>query len=150
MIQNRVCKDCGRSFQGGPRAYYCPSCRITRTEETNKQYKRTGPQRPLGSLDKCERCGKDYIVASGLQRFCPECRPIHSAEHDRQTGLEFYHENKDRINPPRNVKRQAGIVKCIWCGKEFMPHNRSKACSPECRRELKNKWWREYDKKRRG
>ncbi|MEN6312775.1 MAG: hypothetical protein ABFD25_00850 [Clostridiaceae bacterium] len=107
-------------------------------------HKKNGPARPLGSIDKCERCGKDYVVEGGLQRFCPECQPIHAQEYDRETGLEFYHENKDRINPYRNENRRKDPVKCKWCGKIFAPGTRSNTCSPECERLYKNKQWRKW------
>ncbi|MDT2182425.1 hypothetical protein P7H07_19215, partial [Paenibacillus larvae] len=45
-------------------------------------------------------------VNAGLQRFCPDCQPIHAAEHDRRTSLEYYTANKDTINPARNQKRR--------------------------------------------
>jgi uncharacterized Zn ribbon protein len=150
MIQDRVCKVCGRSFRGGPRAFYCPECRYTRQRDREAGYRKNGSKRPLGSIDLCERCSKEYTVVSGLQRFCPECRPIHTTEYDRETSLEFYAEYKDRINQIRNPRRQQGMINCEWCGKEFISHNRSRACSPECRRELKNKWWRDMYHKRRS
>lgn len=27
---------CGKEFPGGPRAFYCPDCRVIRTRETQK------------------------------------------------------------------------------------------------------------------
>ncbi|QHZ52293.1 hypothetical protein [Paenibacillus larvae] len=108
-LQDRTCRQCQASFQGGPRAYYCPICRAERTKKTYAEYKRRkrqGKARALGSTDTCERCGKSYVVNAGLQRFCPVCQPIHAAEHDRRTSLEFYREHKDTINPVRNQKRR--------------------------------------------
>ena len=149
MIQDRLCKTCGCSFQGGPRAYYCPECRYNRQRERQQGYKIYGSVRPLGSIDKCKRCGKDYIVNGGLQQFCSECKPVHTAEYDRTTSLEFYGQHKEKINPVRNVRRQQGIIKCVQCGKEFTAHTRKTTCSPECRRIWKNKLWAEsYNRKK--
>lgn len=145
-LLGRICRECDRSFKGGPRAYFCPDCRVERKRELWRRYvrnKRAGNVRTLGSTDKCERCGKDYTVKGGLQRFCPECQPIHAAEHDRRTSIEFYHENKERINPPRNERRRVGVRNCDWCGKEYRRTNRSLTCSDECRRLLRNKKWNE-------
>ncbi|AUS03580.1 hypothetical protein ERIC1_1c34050 [Paenibacillus larvae subsp. larvae DSM 25719] len=108
-LLTRTCRQCGNTFEGGPRAYYCPTCRAERTRKTYAEYKRRkrqGKARALGSTDTCERCGKSYVVNAGLQRFCPVCQPIHAAEHDRRTSLEFYREHKDRINPARNERRK--------------------------------------------
>jgi rubrerythrin len=27
VIRTRTCRQCGKEFQGGPRAWYCPECR---------------------------------------------------------------------------------------------------------------------------
>lgn len=110
-MQDRVCRTCQKTFKGGPRAYYCPSCRAERERESMRRYKRNkraGNIRPLGSKDECERCGGEYTVQGGNQRFCSTCQPIHNVEHDRTTSLAFYHENKERINPPRNERRKRG------------------------------------------
>lgn len=152
MIQDRVCRECGHSFKGGPRAYYCPACRVERKKEAKRQYEaraRLGTQRKLGSKDKCERCGIDYTVESGLQRFCPECQPIHNAEYDRMTALDFYHDNKERINPPRKLKRRKNSNICVMCGNVFEPINGSTTCSPKCKRLLANKRNRDARKKER-
>lgn len=49
MIQQRSCRTCGRSFEGGPRAYYCPECLTERRRESWRNYKRrkndSGPRR---------------------------------------------------------------------------------------------------------
>lgn len=149
MIQNRVCRQCGRSFQGGPRAYYCPSCRDIRRRERDNGLKKAGPVRPLGSMDICERCGKPYIVMSGLQRFCPACRPVHNREYDRKTGLAFYRENSDQINPVRNDRRRVKLRFCVICGKEFPSDGTCRnTCSDECRRKQRQEWQHRSDAKR--
>lgn len=144
MLQNRICKQCGIEFTGGPRAYYCESCRETRRMASNKEYKvrkKKGLARQIGSIDICIRCGKEYSVNAGQQRFCQDCQKDHNLEHDRITGLKYYHLNKENINPVRNIRRQNGPIKCDWCGKEFITHTRTKTCSPECSRKIKNHRW---------
>jgi len=149
MLLDRICREasCGRSFKGGPRAYYCPSCRAERQRQQkadNKRKKRLGLVRAIGSTDTCERCSKLYTVNGGNQRFCPECQPIHAAQHDRETSITFYHDNKDRTNPPRNERRRKGMKNCEWCGKEFPDRVGSpKACSEECRKQFNRKWQRD-------
>ncbi len=153
-LLDRVCKQCKAQFSGGPRAYYCPSCRKERQRQQGAAYqrrKRAGTvHRPLGSIDQCERCGQEYTVKGGLQRFCQDCQPIHAKEYDRETSIEFYHVNKERINPVRNNRRRIGLRKCEWCGAEF-DHRGTKrlTCSDECRRQLKNKKYRDrYNRKK--
>lgn len=149
MIQTRICRTCGRSFQGGPRAYYCPECRVERQRASWRDYKRrkkTGDIRPLGSIDKCERCGKDYTVEGPNQRFCPECQPIHAAEYDRVTALAFYHANKDRINPARYERRRIDPLRaCVVCGRPF-EHKSTKriTCSEECAKEHNRRMFKKY------
>lgn len=72
-IRPRVCRMCGQTFPGGPRAWYCPECRADRKKELARKRRETGTLRPLKSTDICARCGKEYIVNSGRQRYCPDC-----------------------------------------------------------------------------
>jgi predicted nucleic acid-binding Zn ribbon protein len=146
MLQDRICRECSRSFLGGPRAYYCPSCREERKRANWRDYqkrKRQGLVRQLGSIDTCERCGKDYTVEAPNQRFCRECQPVHAVEYDRVTALEFYHEHKEELNPVRYERRRIGPQPCEVCGTVFEPHTKTRTCSTECRIALKNKKWRE-------
>ncbi len=144
MIQDRICQ-CGAVFQGGPRACYCPTCRHERQKEQGREHKRRkrmGLTRELGSIDQCEHCGKEYNVAGGNQRYCPECGPVLLAEHDRVTGLAYYYKHKDDINPARNKRRRIGLVVCKECDKEFDPEGtRRLYCTPECRRKMYNRVW---------
>lgn len=108
MIQDRKCRDCRVEFRGGPRAYYCSTCREKRRKNQETDYlqrKRKGEIREIGSEDICERCGWTYTVKGSLQRFCPECSEINRIEHDRITSLQTYHAKKDKINPIRNKRR---------------------------------------------
>ena len=108
-IRGRVCRQCAKSFRGGPRAWYCPDCRLERQrmhDREAKERKKKGLARKLGSIDICERCGKEYTVTAGLQKYCPDCAPEAIAEKDRELGLEFYHKNKYFINSARAQKRE--------------------------------------------
>lgn len=145
MIQTRTCRktSCGRSFQGGPRAYYCPTCRAERQRiagAASKARARKGLTRKIGSIDTCERCGKDYNVNAPLQRFCQDCQPVHALEYDRETSLPFYHDNKEKINPVRNARRRVGYRDCNWCGQEFeVSGTRVLTCSDECEKQRNKK-----------
>lgn len=152
-LLSRTCRQCGATFQGGPRAYFCPICRVERANKASvehKRRKRQGATRALGSIDACERCGKSYVVNAGMQRFCPDCQPIHAIEYDRQTSLEFYREHKDRINPPRKLKRRKRSNICVSCGSTFDPVNGSTTCSAKCKRLLQNQHGREWRRKEKA
>lgn len=76
VIRQRTCRACGATFLGGPRAWYCSSWRRVRQAETDRRHKarvKAGLTRRLGSTDKCQRCGKEYIVSGGMQKYCPDC-----------------------------------------------------------------------------
>lgn len=103
MLQHK-CRDCGRQFEGGPRAYYCPNCRSVRKQGWSKKAKKT-IGRKMGSKDYCERCGKQYTVTAPLQRFCDPCKGLHKIEYDRTRKLKYYNDNKSAINPKRNKTR---------------------------------------------
>lgn len=140
MIQDRTCKTCGAVFPGGPRAYYCPECRTERKKANDArchQRQREGKTR-VGKPDICERCGAEYTVYSGLQRFCKDCQKIHALEYDRATSLDFYRQHRDRINPIRMVRRRKGPAICVVCGKEFKAPTCMLTCSEECRRKRRN------------
>lgn len=150
----RTCKICGASFAGGPRAFYCPTCRIEIMRErsrVSKQKERRGLTRQIGSIDLCVRCGKQYTVNSGIQKYCPDCKYEAIAEIDRKHGLEYYYDNKDIINPKRYEKRKVKEKQCRICGKLFDPGGTPKVtCSAKCKKELLKKHWRKAEEKRKG
>lgn len=72
-------------------------------------------KRIIGSTDFCQRCGAEYTVAWGTQKYCLEC------------ALE--------LNPNRRDTRSCEPVmqNCVVCGKEFEVLGRRRlCCSPEC------------------
>jgi uncharacterized Zn ribbon protein len=155
MLSNRICKQCNSSFKGGPRAWYCSSCRIERKKQQTKDYhqrKQKGATRSIGSIDKCIICGSDYAVNGGNQIYCPDCAPSIYLEVDRKQGMEYYENNKEKINPVRNERRHIGLKTCPMCGIEFKDHTSRICCSnPKCRKDYINKLWRErYYPKRRN
>lgn len=145
MLTAKTCKQCGKTFSGGPRAWYCPACREERRAKHDKDYKRrkrTGAHRPLGSIDQCVICGQDYTVNAGQQRYCPRCAVGAVKAIDRSQGLSYYHVNKDAINPARNLKRRKGLRQCPICKTQFDTRSKRICCSDECRRAYINANWR--------
>ncbi len=152
IYNNRICKQCGRIFSGGPRAWYCPDCRHERKKESERRHKKRGAMRPIGSTDRCINCGNPYTVMGGLQKYCPDCAPKCVAEIDRQQGLALYHKNKDKINEQRYRKRQKPKkeISCVVCGKIFFGHANQKFCTEECRAKHKKEYSRDYERSRPG
>lgn len=72
VIRIRSCQDCGIEFYGGPRAKRCLDCAYKAQQAANRQHKKAGTKRPLGSIDRCVICGQEYVVASGRQKYCSD------------------------------------------------------------------------------
>jgi len=147
-IYDRICRTCGASFKGGPRAWYCPECRRDREKERKKHYNRGEFARHIGQICLCENCSKEYTLESGLQKYCPECQPIMHKAKDREKSLDYYNKNKNKINPARNEHRRAPQAICVVCGKEFPRVSRAVTCSEECRKKYKNENWNDIYGKR--
>lgn len=131
-IRPRTCRTCGTTFDGGPRAWYCPSCRAERQKEASRRARKEGTKRPLGSIDHCVICGKEYIVNSARQRYCPDCAPEAYAAADREASKAWNAANDyyaKRAQSPRS-----GIRLCVICGKPLPPGSNAVTCSPECQR----------------
>ena len=107
VVKDRVCRQCGAVFRGGPRAWYCPSCREERQRESSRRYKAKGPDRPLGSTDYCAVCGKPYIVNSARQRYCADCAYDAVRAVDRPASRAWNQAHKDTYYPAKNAKRNA-------------------------------------------
>ena len=104
-----TCRECGNAFEGGPRAWYCPDCRKIRRRESDRksaERQKIGLSVKLGSKMTCEMCGKECIRNSANQRLCSDCSKINLLTVDRQQAIEYYHKNKDIINPKRNEFRK--------------------------------------------
>lgn len=93
--------------------------------------------RKIGAVDKCEKCGKEYIIRAGNQRFCPECSASDIA---RRASNKYYRKNKV----------EARERECVSCGRVFLPpDNRSITCSVECREKRRAQLKKEcYEKNR--
>lgn len=144
-IRPRTCRQCGAIFDGGPRAWYCPECRKIREKESAKRYRDNGPTRPLGSIDRCSVCGKEYVVNSARQRYCPVCAPEAIREVDREASKKWNAENGfyDRTQLERS-----GQKICVICGKPVPPGTPRVTCSDECDRLRKKKMRAEINFKR--
>lgn len=151
IIRRRFCRQCEASFEGGPRAWYCPECRIRRRREADARFRAKGRKadRPLGSTDKCIVCGKDYIVNSARQKYCPACAPEAIRAVDRLKAREWNAQNIDYAARSAARRAAAAAISCKICGKQFVPHDASLTCSSECSAELARRNKAEYERCRR-
>lgn len=148
-IRQRICRQCGIEFPGGPRAWYCPECRRARKREASRRYKANGPARPLGSIDQCQVCGADYIVASGSQKYCPACAAEAVRKLDNAQSRRW---NAENTTPEeRQAVRRAATaqIPCAICGKLFTPKGKAKTCSPECKKALQKQTMAATEKRNR-
>ena len=136
VVRIRRCQDCGVEFFGGPRAKRCPECSYKARKESKKHYQSCGAKRPIGSIDHCQWCGKDYIVNSGRQKYCSDaCQ--------RQAVLLWQREHKkDYYKKPEQIKRKQERRKnaekiCVYCGRKFSSSRPTNTCSEYCRKEQK-------------
>jgi len=122
MLQDRICKECGRSFQGGPRAYYCPACRAERTKRTNAEYrrrKRVGDVRLIGSTDICERCEKTMSSKVGCRGFVPLAGPTTMRSMTARLAWSFTTQTKGISIPHETsvdesvLRRASGVEGCL-------------------------------------
>ena len=138
-IRDRVCVRCGTHFLGYPRSKYCPDCQLEVRRERDRQRRKNGSARPLGSIDFCQKCGKEYVVKSGLQKYCPDCAEEAVKEtvraHKRESSKEY---NATIRKERRKERKQEGSV-CVVCGKPFTSSSATVTCSPECAREQKRR-----------
>lgn len=108
MVDNmlpRVCRECGATFSGGHRAWYCPACREERKkihDRDFKQRKRAGVVVPIGEAIRCEICGKEIVKNGSLQRFCNDCAKIHLKEIDNAQSLAWKRGNPEKIKKAKH------------------------------------------------
>ena len=134
VVKIRTCQDCGIEFYGGPRARRCPDCAYRAQQETNKRHKKAGTKRPLGSIDKCVICGKEYTVVSGRQKYC-------SGTCQRKGVLAWQKEHKRSYSKAsgqdtKKMERRKQAQKiCAYCLKAFTSDTSTNVCSDYCRME---------------
>ena len=147
VLRERTCKICGATFLGYPRSFFCSECSVGRKKQQKKIYKQRKASRPLGSVDICENCGKEYIVNSGLQKYCTECAENRVKENIKAHKREYMAENSEKSEKLKDETRGKRYI-CPICGKEFEKHTSAATCSPECERELRRRRQNRADIKR--
>ena len=149
VIRDRACTVCGVSFPGGPSAKYCPRCRVEKRREADRRHKKHGTARPLGSIQKCERCGAEYTLDGGAQRYCKACSEEAIRENRRPKKLAY-----QKAYDPGHAKRRAameGVRLCAICGEPIQGERAKQpfvTCSDACDRTRRSRLQAEADRKR--
>lgn len=138
----RICPTCGTPFFGHGNAKYCQDCRLDSRRRSAAKYEKGGPSRPLGSVDKCIACGKEYIVKSGAQKYCPDCATQAIKDSHRQRKNEKMAEYRKKYIRPTT----RSVYTCRVCGKKFESIHQEIFCSPECRKKYQAAYRKEYYK----
>lgn len=134
VVKIRTCQDCGVEFYGGPRARRCPDCAYKAKQETSRQHKKIGANRPLGSIDKCVICDKEYIVVSGRQKYCSDaCQRKGVLEWQRGHKRGYNKASGQDIKKMERRKQSQKI--CVYCLRAFTSNTSTNLCSDYCRRE---------------
>ena len=121
------------------KSLYSPLYQTVQT--TARARKRGGAVRPIGSVDKCEWCGAEYIVNSGRQKYC-------SDECQREAVLEWQRQHKKGYNKisgqdiKKTERRKDKKKICVYCGRVFSSPTPTNLCSDYCRK--KNRQIKEY------
>lgn len=131
VVLQRVCRQCGATFFGGPRAWYCPNCRVDRVKAQEREHKRSGPVRAIGSTDLCAACGGEYIVNSGRQKYCPACSGKAVNEAIRNHKRQYAANRKEQIADYKTAMSSNRHV-CVVCGKIFDSNLPTVTCSDAC------------------
>lgn len=136
VVKIRTCQDCGIEFYGGPRARRCPGCAYKAQQEASKEHKKTGTKRPLGSVDKCVICGKEYTVVSGRQKYCSDAcqrKGVLAWQREHKRGY-----NKASGQDVKKIERRKQAQKiCVYCLRTFASDKPTNLCSDYCRTEQK-------------
>lgn len=136
VCRERTCIDCGTTFMGYPKSKRCLDCQATVNRERDRMHKRSGPKRLLGSIDHCEACGAEYVVESGLQRYCKKCARSETANNIRTAKRVYQAEysTPERLNQ-KEANRSCNKV-CPVCGNVFDTGRPDVYCSDECRKSV--------------
>lgn len=100
IIKNFTCQQCGKSFTStANRALYCPQCRKVRQNERAKAYRNKIEKgimtRTIGQTEICPECGNSYILKSGSQKVCENCRKEYTSKRKVKPNNDYRTKNYD-------------------------------------------------------
>ena len=139
VYRERVCAVCGRTFRGYPKTKRCPECAALAAKDAAARYRQHGPARPIGSTDTCAACGREYVVNSSRQMYCPDCAKSVVPENIRAAKRAY-----NAVYAPEHAEEKeanrTGNKVCPICGAIVDTGRADVYCSPECRRAARRQW----------
>lgn len=157
VYTHKICADCGIVYRGHIRSYRCPSCQAEadrRHDIEAKRRKASGTARQIGSTAYCTVCNRPYIVRSGRQMYCLDCKATATLDVKHQQSAAWNRSaRKDprkraEINTRARIKEPAERI-CKECGKPFRIIGPGMFCCTDCQSTYKHRYMQEYDAKRR-
>ena len=137
----RTCRQCGRTFIGGPRAWYCPDCRKERKKKQDWEYgqrRRAGKCMVMGKTrGRCEVCGAEFVYGSARQKYCPSCAREACAAVDREQGRGWLkravEKHGQRYVDELKAAKRLNRTSCVDCGAPLAEgHGSNKEYCPVC------------------
>ena len=140
IFREKTCQICGRKIDGYIATKYCPECSREKRNERQKTYRQKGFTRHIGDVDRCARCGAEYMVQSGAQKYCKLCAKLVEKENDHRQAVEYYHNRGGKEKSIENAKKiKENTTVCPVCGKLFTALKKNPVyCSRECAEVAKN------------
>lgn len=133
----KICKDCGSEFVGYSNERRCSRCVEAALQESYRKYwDNGGTQRPMGSIDKCVLCGKEYTVRSSSQKYCSDdCRRMANVPKQKEYKKIYYRTSKRAAELKQRRKQVTNI--CVYCLQPYKKSSGSSTnvCSDYCRLE---------------
>lgn len=103
----RICKYCGREYEGDPSGSCCPACAA--------EQRRTSVRQRI-----CQTCGATF-QGGPAALYCPDCRTERKREQYRKFRQQGAH-------------RKLGSTDfCVVCGKPYVVHGGQQHYCPDCR-----------------
>lgn len=96
-----TCEICGKAFESkSNRAKYCLDCRNKAQVKRNKAHaekRRSGLAIEIGSEQICPFCQKPYIVVTGSQKCCGDCRKKQANANKIASNSEYTKNNYEAV-----------------------------------------------------
>lgn len=148
MMWHTTCISCGAEIYRPIKCVRCKDCQDAYDRRMDAEIKSTGPRRPLGSIDLCQRCGAEYTVESGMQKYCKACSAVATRDSIRAHKRAYAAARRADPEQGEAIRQAKRIVPqkrvCRRCGKAFEARTRADYCSDACRMEANREYQRAY------
>ncbi len=148
MMWHTTCISCGAEIYRPIKCVRCKDCQDAYDRRRDAEIKSTGPRRQLGSIDLCQRCGKEYTVEAGTQKYCKACSAVATRDSIREHKRVYAAAQRADPVKSEEIRQAKRIVTkkrtCKRCGKLFEARTRVDYCSDACRKEAYREYQHQY------